>query len=235
MKKFLKILLGIILLPLAFNILLSVFEVALYMLKNFGVTLYFIAGAVIYVILHFFVYDFSRPYVVAHEFSHAVAALLCGYKVSGFKLGSDSGSVKVSNINTFVLLAPYGIPFYSIAVTLLYFVLKTFWPQFAEYSAVFAGLLGFFTVMHCIHTYKALTETEQSDISKAGGGIYSFPLIVLANMVFILLLAKFYFPDVIPVWAVCGGILRRTFIFWKWFFTKVYLLCESLYLYAVNK
>lgn len=235
MKKFIKIILGLLLLPLAFNVLLSVFEISWYLLKGYSTTLYFIVGAAVYIILHCFIYDFSRLYVVAHEFSHAFAALLCGYKVSGFKLGSDSGSVRVSNINTFVLLAPYFIPLYSIILTAVYIILKFFWPQTQNYAVWFLTLLGFFTAMHFMHTFKTLTETEQIDIDKAGGGIFSFPLIILANTALALLLAEFYFPGVLPVWDICGGILSRTWQFWKWACIKVFTLLKVLYSYIKAK
>ncbi len=235
MKRFIKIILGLLLLPLAFNVLLSVFEILWYLLKGYSTTLYFIAGAAGYILLHLFVYDFSRMYVVAHELSHAFAALLCGYKVSGFRLGSDSGSVRVSDINTFVLLAPYFIPLYSILLTVLYIIGRIFYPQIQNYAGWFLALLGFFTAMHFIHTYKALTETEQSDIDKAGGGIFSFPLIILANMLLALLLAEFYFPGVLPVGDIWRGILGRTWQFWKWACIKVFTLFKALYLYFSGK
>ena len=235
MKRFIKILLGLLLLPLAFNVLLSVFEICWYLLKGYSVTLYFIAGIVIYVLIDLLVYDFSRVYVIAHEFSHAFAALLCGYKVSGFKLGSDSGSVRVSDINTFVLLAPYFIPLYSILLTAVYIIVKLFWPQLQNYACLFLSLFGFFTAMHFVHTYKALTETEQSDIDKAGGGIFSFPVIILANTALVLLLAEFYFPGVLPVGSIWCGILGRTWQFWKWTYIKVYALMKVLYLYFTSK
>lgn len=235
MKRFIKILLGLLLLPLAFSVLLSVFEICWYLVKGYSITLYFIAGAVIYVLMHLLVYDFSRMYVIAHEFSHAFAALLCGYKVSGFKLGSDSGSVRVSDINTFVLLAPYFIPLYSILLTAVYIIGKLFWPQLQNYACWFLGLFGFFTAMHFTHTYKALTETEQSDIDKAGGGIFSFPVIILANTALVLLLAEFYFPGVLPAADICSGILGRTWQFWKWVYIKIFGLLKILYFYFTNK
>lgn len=222
MKRIGKIFIGLILLPLAFSILLSVFEVLWYIIKGYKVTLYFILGAVLYVLAHLFFYNFSRFYVMAHEFSHAVAAWLCGYKVSGLSVKSDSGEVKVSDINTFVLLAPYCVPLYSLIVTLVYLLLVLFVDGAERYGSIFSALFGFCTALHLMHTYKALTETEQSDIVKAGGGIFSFSLIILINMAVILALAEIYFPGIIPLGSLSGGIIKRTIQFWKWFFDNLY-------------
>ncbi len=222
MKRIGKIFIGLILLPLAFSILLSVFEVLWYIIKGYKVTLYFILGAVLYVLAHLFFYNFSRFYVMAHEFSHAVAAWLCGYKVSGLSVKSDSGEVKVSDINTFVLLAPYCVPLYSLIVTLVYLLLVLFVDGAERYGSIFSALFGFCTALHLMHTYKALTETEQSDISRAGGGIFSFSLIILINMAVILALAEIYFPGIIPLGSLSGGIIKRTIQFWKWFFDNLY-------------
>lgn len=229
MKRAVKFLIGFILLPLAFCILLSVCEVLWYIIKSYKITLCFMLGALLYFLTHLFFYNFSRFYVFAHELSHAAAAWICGYKVSGLSVGSESGEVKVSNINTFVLLAPYCIPLYSMAVTLIYLILNLLWPAAADYGSVFLALFGFFTMLHLMHTYKALTETEQSDITRAGGGVFSFSLIVLINMVVILALIEIYFPGMVPVWALAGGIIRRTLAFWKWLFENLYLLAGKVF------
>ena len=224
MNRIAKLFLGVVLLPLAFSILLSVFEVLWYIAKGYKVTLYFILGAALYILTHLFFYNFSRFYVMAHEFSHAAAAWLCGYKVSGLSVGRDSGEVKVSDINTFVLLAPYCVPLYSLIVTLVYLLLNLFVEGAERYGGLFLALFGFFTALHLTHTYKALTETEQSDIAKAGGGVFSFSLIILINMAVILGLAEIYFPGIIPLGALSGGIISRTIEFWKWFFDNLYEL-----------
>ncbi|WP_428066521.1 M50 family metallopeptidase [Candidatus Proelusimicrobium volucris] len=222
MNRIAKLFLGVVLLPLAFSILLSVFEVLWYIVKGYKVTLYFMLGAALYVLTHLFFYNFSRFYVMAHEFSHAAAAWLCGYTVSGLSVKSDSGEVKVSGINTFVLLAPYCVPLYSLIVTFVYLLLNLFVDGAERYGGLFLALFGFCTALHLMHTYKALTETEQSDISRAGGGVFSFSLIVLINMAIILGLAEIYFPSIIPIGSLSGGIIRRTIQFWKWFFDNLY-------------
>ena len=58
MKRALKFLLGLILLPLAFCILLSVAEVLWYIIKSYKITLYFMLGALLYVLTHLFFYNF---------------------------------------------------------------------------------------------------------------------------------------------------------------------------------
>ena len=59
-------------------------------------------------------------YVLGHEFTHAIATMLCGGRVKGMKVGSDGGHVYVTRDNFFVTLAPYFIPIYAIMVFVVF-------------------------------------------------------------------------------------------------------------------
>jgi len=214
MGNIIKFLTGLILLPTAFFVLVGLFDVAAALLKAYKVTVFFLLGGGLYVALHLFIYDFSRFYVLAHEFTHALSAMLCGYKVSDVNVKQDSGSVKVSGANVFVLLSPYIIPFYAVLTALIYFALGFFYPV-EVYRNTVVALLGFFAVMHFIHTYKALTEVKQPDVNLAGGSIFSFSLIILFNAVIITALIEFCFPGLLPVKQICKDILSRTLVFWQ--------------------
>lgn len=215
MKKTVKFLTGVVLLPTAFFILLGIVDVVWSLLKGYKVTMYFLLGFALYTLFHFFIFQFSRLYVIAHEAAHVIAAWCCGYKVSVVNIKEDSGNVKVSGVNVFILLAPYCIPFYAICITVIYFLLSLFVPSVRDYSPIFLASFGFFTALHCLHTYKALTETQQSDISQAGGGIFSFPVIVLGNAVIIVGLLELYFPGTVPIWDVTKYIVSNTIVFWR--------------------
>lgn len=218
MKVFLKFLIGLILLPSVIFFLYDFMAVLFVMAKNFSLTFPFLTGACLYLFCHRYVYNFSRFYVLSHEISHALAAWCCGYKVSGMKVNKESGHTEVSNINTFVLLAPYCLPLYALACIIIFYITELFWKEILNYDKVFLGLLGFFVAFHLVHTYKSLTETEQSDISLAGGGMFSFVCIVLVNLIFAVLLVKFLFPALVSPESIFAEVARQTVSFWKMFF-----------------
>lgn len=218
MKKFVKILIGVALLPFVLFFIYDFMAVLWAILKNFQVTFPFLFGAAIYFISHKYIYNFSRPYVFAHEVCHALAAWCSGYHVSNIKVNEESGETKVSEVNTFVLLAPYCIPLYAIISILVFYVTGLFNKEILGYEKLFLGLLGFFVTFHLVHTYKALTETEQSDITLAGGGIFSFVLIAIVNLTLIILLINFLFPGIVAPISVFKEVFMQTINFWKMFF-----------------
>jgi len=226
MKKFsrpLKFIIGLLLLPTALLAFIAVGEVAWALVKSWRITLFFLAGIAVYLFCHRFIYRFSRLYVTAHEAVHAAAALICGHKVQSITVGEESGNVKLSGVNTFILLAPYVFPLFAIASIAAYFILNLFVPQLDK--RIFILLFGFFTAHHGVHTYTTLTGAEQSDIKMAGGSIFSFSLIVLFNAAIILILLELLFPGVAQVWQAVKNIFVNTIIFWKaagrWFYNFI--------------
>ena len=209
---------GIVLLPFAFFFIYDFIPVIWTLIKNFQLTFPFVIGAVIYSVLHRYIYNFSRPYVFAHEICHALAAWCSGYHVSDINVEEESGQTKVSDVNTFVLLAPYCIPLYAIICTLVFYITNLFWADILNYEKLFLGLLGFFVTFHLVHTYKSLTETEQSDITLAGGGLFSFVLIAIINLTLIILFINFLFPGIIAPGSIFKEVFIQTYNFWKMFF-----------------
>ena len=222
MNKFFKFLIGLVLLPFAFFFIYNFMAVVLEIIKNFNLTFPFLIGIVLYCILHKYVYNFSRPYVLAHEISHALAALCCGYKVSDIKVKEESGHTKVSNVNTFVLLAPYCLPLYAVISIIVFYITSLFWKDILAYNRIFLGLLGFFMALHLVHTFKTLTETEQSDISLAGGGVFSFVLIAVINLGLLIILINFLFPVLVAPISLLKEVFLDTVNFWKMFFVYVH-------------
>jgi hypothetical protein len=215
MKKFskpVKFIIGIFLLPMTVFIFLAVAEVLWSLLKNYKTTSYLFIGGALYLFIYKFIYGFSRLYVMAHEAAHALIALICGHKVQSVEIGKDSGNVKLSGVNVFILLAPYVLPVMVFFVVLIYFAFALF--SVPADKRIFIFLFGFFTAHHLTHTYKTLTETEQSDIKMAGGSIFSFPLIVLFNTIVILLLLEAFFPGMVSIWQLIKSALIGTVEFW---------------------
>ncbi|MCA1964795.1 MAG: hypothetical protein LDL31_12700, partial [Prosthecobacter sp.] len=61
-----------------------------------------------------------HAYVLGHELSHLVAARAFGGRIFGWSASPSGGYVETDKTNTWITLAPYILPFYSVAVVLLF-------------------------------------------------------------------------------------------------------------------
>lgn len=120
-----------------------------------------------------------RVYVLGHELTHAVWALLFGARVSGLKVGLRGGEVTVSKSNVWITLAPYFFPFYTFVVLLISVLVRMLVKPFPCPNAwLFA--IGFTWCFHAIFTVRALSQ-EQPDVDEYGR-IFSWAFIWIANM-----------------------------------------------------
>ncbi len=141
-----------------------------------------------------------RSYVLGHELSHLVVARAFGGRIFGWKVTAQGGYVETNKTNTWITLAPYLIPFYSVVVLLLFGVGGMFWnlhqmcaiplggpvlhlrPVWLFYAAL--GLTWWF---HATFTFKTVLS-HQSDLER-NGEFFSMLLIFLFNV--LLLVALF--------------------------------------------
>ncbi|MBR5151253.1 MAG: M50 family metallopeptidase, partial [Elusimicrobiaceae bacterium] len=117
--KFLKFIFALILLPTTFFVVLEDGRILLGVLEHLSAAISFVLGIAVYAGIHYRFYNFSRMYVFAHEMTHALAAVLCGIHIKDVHIGKESGYVKMSRTNTFVVLAPYFVPAYVIVCALI--------------------------------------------------------------------------------------------------------------------
>lgn len=229
MSKIVKFLIGIVLAPTALFAVFAFFQGIYSIAKSYHITLFFVIGLLVYVLVHKFIYNFSRPYVFAHEITHAISAMCCGYKAQNLQVGEDSGQVKVSGTNTFVFLAPYCLPLYAVLILLGYFFWHLLSPDTAfKYKDVFLFLFGFFIMFHLMHTFKTLQETEQSDVIKAGGSVFSYAVIILSNVLIIFGLLEICFPGILPLFTLFKQVISNTLYFWQKIFSWLYNLINGV-------
>ncbi len=142
--------------------------------------LYFLGGIVAYFITHIFFFKPVFLYVFAHELVHAIATLLCGGKVTSFKVSSAGGSVRTSKTNFFVELSPYFVPLYTLILIFLIPVLRYKLERLGLFS-IYLSIIGYTLGMHMAMNAEAL-KLRQPDITKSGM-IFSFSLIFMANLI----------------------------------------------------
>jgi len=214
MAKVIKFLIAVLLLPVLVITVAETVRILMHVLGDYHTVFPFAAGIVLYAVLHYTCYNFSRFYVFGHELTHAFAAWLCGYRVNKISVKKDSGYVKMDKTNTFVVLAPYVIPFYLLVSALVYGIagLCTDLTPFRPYFLVWlGGCLSF----HFIQTFHTLWEADQPDLKLAGGKIFSLVTIILANMFILALVLKVLFPQDVFLQEAGMRVLKGSVNSWR--------------------
>ena len=220
-----KVFAGLLISPLTAAAAFATAAMAFSALAHIQVSLPLLIGAVLYCPLHFWLPANRFFYVLAHELSHALAALVSGVKIRKINVGKHGGYVAMSATNAFISLAPYFIPFYALAAGLTY-GLASFFRDMAPYRPFFTGVTGFFLAFHILHTGDILTGPVQSDLKKAGGVLFSFSLVVLLNSLCLALALKMIFPDLISLRNYASSVWTAAAAITNWLFTA--------FLYIVN-
>ncbi len=160
--------------------------------RNFWATAefwFFGLGSILWLIIYF---GLPRPlvlYVFGHELTHALVVFLMGGKVSQFRVGRDGGHIVSSKINTWIALAPYFIPIYSVLVIGLYGLASLIFdltPYQEIADGVLYGLVGLTWAFHATFTLSMIPR-GQSDLAY-GGTFFSLTVIYLMNVLLLSLL-----------------------------------------------
>jgi hypothetical protein len=188
-NKITKILFGLMLLPLclgfAWQLAATVFTVH----YRPDTPYYFLAGGLTYLVIHVL---FKKPvltYVIGHELTHALFALLFGGSVKSIQASSRGGRVSVTKSNFIITLAPYFFPLYTSIALILYWTARAAHARGIT-TDVLIFLSGATFALHLILTFVFL-QTDQNDIREEGA-IFSYPLIFLFNIAFAAFLMKVY-------------------------------------------
>lgn len=205
---------AVLLLPTVFFVLAETFGACWSVLKDFQTAVGFLAGGALYGVIHFAGFHFDRMYVWGHETTHAVAAMLFGFRVHSMTVNKDSGHVKMDRCNAAVVLAPYVVPLYALMAGMGYLALELCIDA-APYRPVFVFVAGFLMTFHYVQTVKTLWETQQPDLRLAGGRIFSVVMIVLCNAVVLTLVLKTLFPERVALGAMARAIAVSTYNTWK--------------------
>ncbi len=194
MFKFFKMLIGTVLLPACWAASAAVYT--LYQtsvesaLETPLATWALPIGFVLWVAIYFLLPRPFRTYVLGHELTHAMWALMMGGRVGRLKVGKNGGHVMLSKTNFIITLAPYFFPFYSFLVIAAYY-LAGIWLEVDPYTSWWLGAVGFTWAFHVTFTLNMLAE-RQPDIQEHGR-IFSYAVIYLMNVL------------VIGIWMVLVG------------------------------
>lgn len=209
---FLKIIIGILLIWLGSAVACVLWQtfphIPLFSVES-GV---FLGGFAAYLLFHFLLYKPIFSHVLAHELTHALAAVMMGGKVSSLEASDKGGTTVVNKSHVIISLAPYVFPFYT-AVTVLFYLVAA--PQHRIY---FLGLIGFTYAFHIALTLYSLSH-HQPDLQE-GGVVFSLIFILTGNGIVLLVLLCLIWPTVLP-WSVAFSetsqwVFHLGILFWTW-------------------
>jgi hypothetical protein len=150
------------------------------------------AGFVVWLVIFCLLPRTMWLYVLGHELTHAVAAMLAGGKVSSFQVTSKGGHVMTDKVNWWITLSPYFVPIYALIWTALWITVNWSYPLRAWQPILYFGI-GLFWAFHVTFT-ASMAHRKQTDLT-GQGVFFSLVVILLFNLLGFLLLLSLLSPD----------------------------------------
>lgn len=183
MANFIRLLLGIALLPACWGVSLAFFDALMAAAGATGglsVEAISLLGGIAGFALSWMALSHPvRAYVLGHELTHALWGLVFGARPSDLKVAASGGSVRLSKSNLLITLAPYFFPFYTFVVIVCALVTYAFLRPL-PFLPLWMFLIGFTWSFHVLFTLETLMQ-RQPDI-KLYGRIFSWAFIFLVNV-----------------------------------------------------
>jgi hypothetical protein len=179
LKRTGKIALGIALIPFCIGFAWQLAATVVDITYKPLVPYWFAGGFFLYIGFHVL---FRKPilsYVVSHELTHALFAVLFGGSVKAFHASEKGGQVRLTKSNFIITLAPYFFPLYTFLALMAYWLARAAnAPALEPWLVLLAGAtFGFHIVLTLV-----FLNTDQNDIQEHGA-FFSYPLIVLFNII----------------------------------------------------
>lgn len=211
-KRWVKFFVGLFLLPPAW-ILTQTFFTAFArttLRDDFWITgefWFFSLGVLLWLVTFF---GLPRPlwlYVFGHELTHAVWVLLMGGKVHQFQVSRQGGHILADRTNTWIALAPYFFPIYSVLAIAIYGLCALFFDV-SPYRHLLYCVIGITWAFHLSFTCWMITK-GQPDLHY-GGTFFSLTVIYLLNLLLLAAMLVLASPQV--TWAGFGKELLQNTI-----------------------
>jgi hypothetical protein len=188
--KLLKLLIGLALLPLVAGEVWTLIDLARAALpsgewsKAWAISLG--AGMATWLVVFFCLPRTMWLYVLGHEFTHALAAMLAGGKISSFQVSAKGGHVITDRVNWWITLSPYFVPLYALIWSALWLSID-FWYPLKAWQPVFYFGLGLLWCFHLTFT-ASMMHLKQTDLSSQGF-VFSFAVIAAINLLMFLVVS----------------------------------------------
>lgn len=139
-----------------------------------------VSGIVIWTIVWLYLPPLTRTYVLGHELTHALWAMLFGGRATGLQVTEGGGSVRVTKNNAWITLSPYFFPLYTFVVALVWMLSVWIFPPIRPYAPIFLFWIGMTWSFHITFTLRFLAY-NQPDI-REHGRLFSYTLIYSLNL-----------------------------------------------------
>lgn len=236
-NRFLKLLLGGLLLPAVVAITSSAFLVARRL--SYGIAadsrvlgLAFWGGYAVWLAVFAFLPKPMRTYVLAHELTHALSAMLMGARVGGLKVSQTGGQVSTSKTNWLITLAPYFFPFYAVLFIICFFIANQVWGL-ERWVWILFFLVGLGWSFHVTFTLFTLLSSRQPDV-QSQGWLFSMVTIFFMNL-FTMLLTTALLSQVVSFEHVLTTLGRELVATYGWTLDKALVLWHRLASYAFDR
>jgi len=188
MANFLRMILGVVLLPMCWGVVRAFCDSVMAAAgESGGITAESIAlvgGMAAFALCWMAVSHPVKTYVLGHELTHALWGLLFGAIPSKLRVSTAGGSVNLTKSNMIITLAPYFFPFYTFLVIVVALITSAFIRPL-PCLPLWMFAVGFTWAFHALFTLETLAQ-RQPDV-KLYGRIFSWVFIFLANVALILL------------------------------------------------
>jgi len=188
------------------------------------------AGGFIFFLLVFFIFGAPvKSYILEHEISHIIFALMSGVRIKKVSLKRSNAYVKTERVNMLIALAPYSLPLYTLLLLLVYRVAarlaaaRLIEARFVENPFVTAAMYFLFGATLSFHMVATMhyVQLDQPDMRRYGYFsslilVFTWSLVVLA-VIFSLMFDRIdlihYFrtsmEDALDVYGTLLAIVRR--------------------------
>ena len=186
MANFLRMLLGVALLPACWGVVRAFVDSVLVAGGAEGIsveTIALLGGIAAFALCWMALSHPVRAYVLGHELTHAFWGLLFGAVPSKLRVGEKGGSVNLTKSNMVITLAPYFFPFYTFLVVVAALVAFVF-VRPLPWLPLWMFLVGFTWSFHVLFTLETLAQ-RQPDV-RLYGRVFSWVFIFLANVALVL-------------------------------------------------
>lgn len=210
MANFLRMILGVLLLPMCWGVVRAFCDSVMASAgESGGITAESIAlvgGMAAFALCWMAVSHPVKTYVLGHELTHAIWGLLFGALPSKLRVSASGGSVNLTKSNMLITLAPYFFPFYTFLVIVVALITSAFIRPL-PFLPLWMFAVGFTWAFHALFTLETLAQ-RQPDV-KLYGRIFSWVFIFLANVALVLV---FLATTTSLTFAQLGGFLLNRVI-----------------------
>jgi len=212
--RFLKFLIALALIPLVAGEIWTLIDLARISVPvgqwRSGWFMSFGAGFVAWLLIFIFLPRTMWLYVLGHEFTHALAAMMAGGKVSAFKVTSKGGHIMTDKLNWWIALSPYFVPLYALIWMGLWLSVDFYYPLKQWQLILYFGL-GLFWSFHLTFT-ASMMHLRQTDLS-GEGFIFSGVVIALMNLLTALILFSILAHDMAMSWKLFLHRSSQSYVF----------------------